>query len=182
MDQTAEGSTVSAGTDTVDAVRRLYVAHARAIHGYATRRVGRQQAADVVAETFRRAIEFADRFDPQLGSHRAWLFGIATNVMRRHVRSEQRRVLALGRYGRRIEHSNDPLLLAASQVDAERRLTKVLRAVAELSVDDYELLVLVAWEEMSITDAAAILQIPAGTARSRLHRIRQQLDQESEVR
>jgi RNA polymerase sigma-70 factor (ECF subfamily) len=180
MDQCLTDSTAPP-TEPIEDVRRLYLEHAPALHQYAARRVGRDQASDVVAETFRRAIEFADRFDERLGSRRAWLFGIATNIMRRHVRSEQRRVLALGRYGRHVEHDADPLVVTVPQIDAERRLTHVLRAVAELSIEDYELLLLVAWEEMSITDAAAVVGIPAGTARSRLHRIRQHLDHESET-
>lgn len=157
--------------------REMYLAHARDLHAYASRRVGRDLADDVVAETFRRAIEHHDRFDPALGSDRAWLFGIATNVLRRHHRTELRRLTALARESRQAGHAVDPLLVAAPKVDAERELATVLDAAATLAFEDYELLVLVAWEEMSSAEAADVLGIPAGTVRSRLHRIRRQLDE-----
>jgi RNA polymerase sigma factor (sigma-70 family) len=156
-------------------VRGMYVAHAAALHAYASRRLGRDEAADVVAETFRRAIEYADRFDPSLGSERAWLFGIATNVMRRHRRTELRRLAALARR-QPSEPGIDPLLVAGPRVDAGRELSRVLDAVAALDLADYELLVLVAWERLPINDVAAVLSIPSGTVRSRLHRVRQRLD------
>jgi RNA polymerase sigma-70 factor (ECF subfamily) len=163
----------------VGSVRQLYVAHARDLHAYASRRVGREEAADVVAETFRIAIEAGDRFDPGLGSKRAWLFGIATNVMRTHHRTERRRLAALARQGAPETVAIDPLLVAGPRVDAERELSQVLEAVAALDIADYELLVLVAWERMPLSEVGEVLGIPAGTARSRLHRIRRTLEQAS---
>src|SRR5690606_28556707 len=58
----------------------------------------------------------------------------------------------------------------------EAELQRVLAAIEQLSDDDFDLLILVAWEALSGSDIAAILHIPRGTVRSRLHRIRTELD------
>jgi RNA polymerase sigma-70 factor (ECF subfamily) len=167
--------------DMTARMRSMYVANVGALHAYAARRVGRDLADDVTAETFRRAIESFDRFDPTLGTERAWLFGIATNVLRKHRRAELRRLAALAREHPCQVHgaaaSLDPLLVVGPKVDSERQLVDVLTAVAELAPDDYDLLVLVAWEGLPPIEVAAALGLPPGTVRSRLHRIRRQLDQ-----
>lgn len=168
-----ERSTVDA--QPLEFARRLYLSHAEDLHRYASRRVGREVADDVVAETFRRVLEHRDRFDESRGSQRAWLFGIATNILRNHHRTEKRRLAALARTTRRTPVGIDPLIDTPAHIDAQRDLRVVLDAAATLDRADYELLVLVVWEELSSTDAAAALGLQPGTVRSRLHRIRQQL-------
>ncbi len=167
------------GAADITAVRSWYVAHAADIYAYAARRVGRDLADDIVADTFRHALESLDGFDRERGGERAWLFGIATNLLRRHWRTEQRRRAALERAATTEHLDREPSDVVGStvgQLDAKTDAADVLAAVSELSPKDYELLVLTAWEEMSSHEAAAVLKIPAGTVRSRLHRIRKQLD------
>jgi RNA polymerase sigma-70 factor (ECF subfamily) len=160
-----------------DAVRALFVAHAVDLHAYATRRVGRDLADDVVAETFRQAIESWDRYDPSLGPARAWLFGIATNLLRRHWRTERRRLAALGRSGGEIRvTAADASAGVDDRLDAGARIARVLDAVTDLDPQDRELLTLVSWERMSHAEVAEVLSIPVGTVRSRLHRIRRRLE------
>jgi RNA polymerase sigma factor (sigma-70 family) len=166
-------------TDAIVVVRLWYVANAVDIHAYASRRVGRDLADDVVADTFRHAIESFDAFDPERGHERAWLFGIATNLLRRHWRTAQRRRAALERTviaEQTDRPSADVATATAGRLDATADAAGVLSAVGQLSPDDYDLLVLTAWEQMSSAEAAAVLGIPAGTVRSRLHRIRKELD------
>jgi len=153
----------------------LYVAHSRDLHRYASRRVGRGIADDVIAEVFRRVLEQGDRFDAQRGSERAWLFGITTNVLRNHRRSETRRMAALTREVQRVPAAIDPLIDTGAQLDAKSDLRIVLDSAAALDLADYELLVLVVWEELSSTEAAEALGVQPGTVRSRLHRIRREL-------
>lgn len=161
-----------------EAVRSLFADHAVDIHRYASRRVGRDLADDVVAETFRQAIESYASFDAGRGSHRAWLFGIATNLLRRHWRTERRRLAALERMpdASSVDVGGDPLLSVPDRLDAADDAGRVVDALDDLSRDDHELLVLVAWEGMSSADVAEVLEIPSGTVRSRLHRIRRALD------
>ncbi len=76
----------------VEAVPRVWFdEHAADLFRYAARRVGGDVAEDVLAETFSRGIESLASFDPSRGSVRGWLFGIATNVLRKHRRAEARR-------------------------------------------------------------------------------------------
>jgi RNA polymerase sigma-70 factor, ECF subfamily len=166
------------GESASNAVRALFVGHAVDIHRYASRRVGRDLADDVVAETFRQAIESYDAFDAERGSHRAWLFGIANNLLRRHWRTERRRLAAFERLPDPSSSavSADPLLSVPDRLDAADDAGRVVDALDELSRSDYDLLVLVAWERMDSNEVADALGIPAGTVRSRLHRIRRQLD------
>lgn len=159
-----------------EGVRELYVVHAADLHRYAARRVGADLADDVLAETFRRAIESFDRFDPSAGSARGWLFGIATNVIGKHRRTEFRRLRATARAAAHAGPPSDPLLARTLSLDAERELASVLAAIERLPGEDVDLLVLVVWEEMSSAEVAEVLGIPPGTVRSRLHRIRTVLD------
>lgn len=149
--------------------------HAAGLAAYAARRVGADLARDIVADTFRVALEQYERFDPRHGEARAWLFGIATNLIRRHWRTEERclRTQARALDGRGTPL--DPLLRTVEQLDAGRRYQQVVSAVALLPADDRDLLVLVAWEQMTSRQAAAVLGIPPGTVRSRLSRIRAEL-------
>jgi RNA polymerase sigma-70 factor (ECF subfamily) len=165
--------------DAADDVATWFDRHAPAIAAYAIRRVGRTTARDVVADTFRVALEQFDTFDSARGNERAWLFGIATNLIRRHWRTEERRLRAQVRSVQGDVRSVDPLLCIDDSVDAHRTYERIVDRVTQLPADDRDLLVLVAWERMSSKEAAAVLGIPAGTVRSRLHRIRTQLASET---
>ena len=67
------------------------------IHGYAARRLGRDAADDIAADTFLTAFRQRWRFDAGRGIVRAWLYGIATNYIGRYQRHEVRELRALGR-------------------------------------------------------------------------------------
>lgn len=150
--------------------------HVDALHAYASRRVGHDVARDVVSETFRVALQRVDRFDPDRGDERAWLFGIATNVVRRHWRTELRHLDLQTRATRRDPRpAIDPLLDVDDAIDSSRRFAPLLEGFARLDPEDRDILVLTAWEQMTSAEVGAVLGLPAGTVRSRLHRIRREL-------
>jgi len=149
--------------------------HADTLFRYLSRRVGTDLARDLVGEVFRVAIERYEHFDSTIGSERAWLFGIATNLLRRHWRTEERRLRALARALPPDQASNDPTEAIDERLDGQSRAELLVDKVAQLTPQDRELLVLVAWEKLPQAEVAAILGIPAGTVRSRLSRIRGQL-------
>ena len=63
-------------------VREAYAAHAGELYGFALRSLGDAGLAEeAVQETFLRAWRAGDRFDPQIGSLRTWLFAILRNVV-----------------------------------------------------------------------------------------------------
>lgn len=162
-----------------DDLSRLYADHAETLFNYLARRVGRQIAEDLVAETFRTAIESHGTFDPDVGNSRAWLFGIATNLARRHWRTEAQRLRILSRRDLHGFGGGDPLLSVADGVaerlDAASDAALVADAVSELDPEDRELLILSTWERMNSREIGSILHLAPGAVRTRLHRIRQQL-------
>ena len=120
-------------------------------------------------------VERYDTFDSRRGHPRAWLFGIAANLIRGHWRTVERRLRGLTREGGRVASPIDPLLPVDDAVDASAELDRVMLAVVALSPEDRDLLTLFAWEECGYAEIAEALDIPVGTVRSRLHRIRREL-------
>lgn len=160
----------------VEVVESWFELYVDDVQQYVARRVGAEHALDVVAETFRLALERRDNFDPDRGHARAWLFGIATNLVRKHWRSEQRRLRAYAELASRsADRGDDPLLDVDGQMDAQRRLAHFTDALASLPAEELDVLVLTAWEGMTSTEIAAVLDVPAGTVRSRLNRVRARL-------
>ncbi len=160
-------------------VRRLYAEHSGDLFAYLARRVGRTLSEDLLAETFRVAMESYSAFDQRRGSEKMWLYGIATYLLRRHWRTEQRRLLALTRSEGRERSYLDPLVAqvesTAARVDAEREAALVLRAVAALQPEDRDLLILSGWEHLNSTEIGRLLGVPPSTVRSRLRRLRSEL-------
>ena len=158
-----------------DDAARLFDEHVDAVYGYVGRRLGREAAADVVGDVFEVALSQPDRYEATRGSERAWLFGIATNLIRRHWRTEHRRLRAANRVAMRPAVPGDALLDIAERIDASTEVELAMAAVGGLAVEDRDLLLLVAWEDTPYKVCAEILGIPVGTVRSRLHRIRREL-------
>ena len=157
-----------------DLVEEAYRTCGTAVLGYALRRSAtREDAADVVAETFaiawRRRAEMP--VDPQ--ETRPWLFGIARLCLANTARSAER----AGRLGARLAESlADVGVPEPSVVHEGRADSRVVRqALERLSPEDQELVTLIAWEGLTPAQAATALGVTAGTARVRLHRARTRL-------
>ena len=149
----------------------IFDRHADEIHRYAARRLGQQPAADVVSDVFLAAFRNRGRYELSRADARPWLYGIATKVISQHLRSEGRRAHLLAAVA-----AASPAEAAADDIGdriTAQRLHQVLRGVlAGLSPADRELVLLVAWAELPYEQVAQALQIPIGTVRSRLHRVR----------
>lgn len=148
--------------------------HAPALHRYAARRLGGPDADDVVAETFHIAFRKRDRYDPARPDARPWLWRIAANLVRRHHRTETRHYRALARTG------VDPVLegfadRVSARVDAQSVSKPLAAALAGLSARDRDVLLLVAWGDLTYEEVASVLSVPVGTVRSRLHRARKRV-------
>lgn len=124
-------------------------------------------AEDLTAEVFLRALRSFDRFDPSAGSPRAWLFRIAQNALRDHLRQARRRRVVPLAGMRDLEYqapSPEERLLW------EEEVAGLLAAVAELSPDDREVIGLCYGSELSMAEAGEILGLSAATTRTRLWR------------
>ena len=150
----------------VEALGALYDRHARALLAFARRAAPSEDAEDIVQNVFLRALSCAGRFDRDAATARPWLFGIAVRVASERRRSLRRfgaAVLRLAAFGRR----------AVEPAAVER--TDVERALAALSPQKRDVLLLVEVEELTCEEAASALGVPVGTVWTRLHHARREL-------
>ena len=155
----------------------IFDRHFATVFRFAERRVGRDQAAEVAAETF--ALAFAKRrsFRPEAVDALPWLLGISSKL----ILHERRRFV---RYLNAVERASAEIRTADQSVDlgsVDRRLdapadwARMRAALLSLADTDRELLLLVTWDELSYEEAAAVLGLPLGTVRSKLHRAKARL-------
>jgi RNA polymerase sigma-70 factor (ECF subfamily) len=167
-----------AGSTTGDDLERfedVFTEHHTAIWRYLARLGGRERADDLAGEVFLVAFRRRATYDPTRGPLSAWLYGIATNVYRNHVRSEWRRARAFTRAAANELVTTSPIDDIIDRRTRVEHLHAVARALARLSSQDREILVLFAWEGLSYEQIADALNMELGTVRSRLSRTRQRL-------
>jgi RNA polymerase sigma factor (sigma-70 family) len=146
----------------------VYDRYLRDIYRYVAGRLGTQVAEDIAAETFLLAFDRRDRFDPEKGDLRPWLFGFATNLVARHRRKEARHYKALARL--------DPAAIVEGHEN--RVVTSVTAqpylamALASLNGGERDVLLLLALGQLSYNEIAQALGISLGTVGSRLSRAR----------
>lgn len=168
------------GPDAHDVLSTAFVEHGPRMFAYLNRQVGPDAAEDVLSATFCAAWDGRASFDPERGNLVGWLFGIASNQMRNVRRSWAREfqneatVDAAARSDALI-HIEDLADAAAQRVDAGRQIAGLAAAIRDLPPADQEVLLLSAWAGLDPTEIAEALGIPAGTVRSRLHRVRARL-------
>ncbi|MGY0487009.1 RNA polymerase sigma factor [Streptomyces sp. WG-D5] len=153
----------------------LFDRYADAVHHYAARRLGGEAAEDLTAETFITAFKQRHRYDLERADARPWLFGIATNLIGRHRRSEARRFKALSRLPEPVEHEEPVADRAVARAGARGLRRDLAAALAALPARQRDVLLLVAWTDLSYEETAEALGIPVGTVRSRLSRARSAL-------
>lgn len=162
----------------------LYERHARSLYRYVARRLGDDLAEDLTAQVFVEALTHQQNFDPAKGSEVAWLYGIATNLIRRHHRRETRANVAHARLEahRVTEDLNAP---SESRLAAEADWARVAGVLADLSATDRDILLLYAWAELPYEAIAQAVGLPIGTVKSRINRarakLRHRLDRGGEV-
>ncbi|WP_246019304.1 RNA polymerase sigma factor [Saccharothrix australiensis] len=161
------------GPDAAAAFAELFDAHARRLRGYLAGRVGESTADDLVAETFLVALRRRHSYDPERAPVKGWLYGIATNLMREHLRRETRgRRAGLRSVGR---PEPDHGAFVADRVDAQRASAAIAQALTELRDEDRDALLLTSWAGLTPSEVAEAIGEPASTVRSRLHRVRTRL-------
>jgi RNA polymerase sigma-70 factor (ECF subfamily) len=141
------------------------------VHSYIARRLGTDLADDLSSETFLIAFRERARFEPRSGVVRGWLYGIATNLIRRHRRDEVRAWRATAKLPPPTTAAGPEDRIAA-RVTAEGVGRQLAAALAKVSAKDREVLMLVALGDLSYSEVAAALGIAYGTVCSRLSRAR----------
>ena len=138
-----------------------------ALAAYFQRRVGPDEAPDLLGETmvvaWRRVAELPA--DPE--GARMWLFGIARGTLLNHARGERRR-LAL------VDRLRNTMSLTRGTNGADEG-SEVRDAIDRLDENLAEIVKLVHWDGFALPEVADILGIPVTTARSRYRRARDTL-------
>jgi RNA polymerase sigma-70 factor (ECF subfamily) len=161
-----------------EALEAFYREHVEAVQRFVARRVSDPHlAADLTADVFLEAIEACGRYRADLGPPRAWLFGVARNVLAMHVRRGVREARAVGRIRGRRLLDPDSVQRIVERIDAEREARDLWQALSQLDEGQRAVVELVAVDGLTPTEAAAVLGITSGAARVRLHRARQFLSQ-----
>lgn len=160
-----EGDTAALGA--------LFDRYGPAVHGFVRRLVPGElldEVDDLVQTTFETIVRSSRR--DRDGSARAWLFGIAHNVVRHHLRSVRRRQ----RMTARLEL--EPPGISASphqEVSVRHDLARLGAALASLPYGRRSAFVLCYLEGLTGAEAAQVLNVREGTIWKRLHQAREQL-------
>jgi len=127
-----------------------------------------ERADDLVQDTLVRAL--AKQHLWQAGTNlRAWLFTLMHN---QHVNNARHSI----REGQMVDiETTTNVLAATTDPTASRQLCELDRALGQLAPEQRQTILLVGLEEFSYQEAAAILNVPVGTVRSRLSRGREHL-------
>jgi RNA polymerase sigma-70 factor (ECF subfamily) len=146
-------------TDEHD-VREAYSAHGGEMYGFALRSLGDPGLAEeAVQEAFLRAWRAGDRFDPEIGSMRTWLFAILRNVVIDLGRARSARP-ATAEAG--IEPSHDPLEDALLSWQVEEALRRIGKQHRRVLIETY-------FRGRPYSEVATELGIPEGTVKSRVY-------------
>lgn len=149
----------------------IFHRYAPVVHGYLGRRAG-PAADDLLSEVFLIAFRKRGSFNMDAPSARGWLFGIASNLLARRSRAETARYRALARFAAAPWVQADQIERSDARLDSEMSRRAIASGLAGLHPRDRDVLLMIAWGQMSYAEVAECLGIPVGTVRSRLNRAR----------
>jgi RNA polymerase sigma-70 factor (ECF subfamily) len=168
-----------------EAFTELFLRYRQRVYGFFRRRMSdAAQAEELAQETFMAVLRGAQRYEPR-ATFRAYLFGIAFNILSAHRRKAMneaaRRNGASGSAAGSGEEDFGGVNLArtatdgmATNFDAETAIW-VRQAVGKLAESEREILMLREFEELSYEEIAKVVKAPVNTVRSRLFRARMAL-------
>ncbi len=165
-------TSVAAGSGP--AFSELYRRYARRLEGFfVVRTADAEQAADLVQELFLRLWSARRRYEPGRAVT-PWLFTLAYNLVRNAWRHDGVVSAYAGEAGEDdgVEEESVTLRLDAATFDCA--LAEVLTT---LQPDERVLFSLRFEEELALSDIAAVMSLPVGTVKSRLHRLTRKLQQ-----
>ncbi len=167
---------VSIDPDTMDSSTAesryllLVEAHFADIWRFARRRCGSgQDADDATAETF--AVAWRRRDDLPAEGARLWLFGVARRVLANHRRSRERQDKVRVRLA-------ETVALDAPADSPRESDGAIWEALGALSAEDRDLLMMRAWDELSVGEMAVILACSPNAVSLRLYKARRSLARE----
>lgn len=160
-----------------DDFERIYAEHAPGVLRYLAYRCGdRTLAEDLAALAFERVYRTRLRFDRRRGSERAWVYSIALNCLRDHLRSARSEQAALERLA---AHPDPPDHAPLDRIDQRETVRHALRVLSDA---EREVVALRAGADLTVPEIARVLGISRTTAEGRLYgalrKLRHELDPE----
>ena len=154
--------------------RSLVEAHGARLHRFIIKNIGNStDAEDLAQQAFMEAVRSYETFKGQ-SELSTWLYGIAMNLVRNHLSRAPHRRYEFTDESELAELEGDTLSPAQAAEQAQH-MRHLEGAMAELPENLRDILLMVAVDELSYEDAAALLTVPVGTVRSRLSRARSAL-------
>ncbi len=168
---------IATSLDDPDAFGEIFERYFQPIRAFVVSRVGTTAGPDLAAQVFVTAFANRAKFDLDYPSAKPWLYGIASNLIRREFRKAKRGRRAVLRFGGReaADVVSDPIHQVDERFEVEDRARRVRDALAQLRPQDREIILLATWEGLSYAEISESLGIPVGTVRSRLARSRERL-------
>jgi RNA polymerase sigma factor (sigma-70 family) len=158
---------------------QVYRSNVGVVTAYFARRcVDPQTVADLTSETIVRAAGAFGSFDPDRGTARAWLFGIARHVYAQHCEATSNGRAAQARLAGLTDLPVDEIDELAAKIDAERVGRRLVEGCVRLPALEREAIELVDLDGLTPKEAAAVLGVPRGVLRMRLSRARARLRKE----
>ncbi len=152
-----------------EAFGELFDRHWVAVYRYCRSRAGSDGEA-LAADTFRLAFDRRAGYDADRADALPWLLGLATNLIRNHLRQTSRGERAVRRLDR--SQTADHADAAIDRAEAELLGPALAAALEGIRADDRDTLLLMAWNDLTYQEVADALGIPVGTVRSRISRAR----------
>jgi RNA polymerase sigma-70 factor (ECF subfamily) len=171
MNQTLVAPAIEAPSEADAAFDALYRSSRDDVYAYVSGLLrDRSAAEDVTAQAFERAYRRRASFDPERGTHRAWLFGIARNAALDELRRRSRHAELVG----------EPEDAAAGEAheeaaEAALRRTTLRAALAQLSARERELIALKYFAGLANAEIAAVIGVSESNAGTKLHRAMEKL-------
>lgn len=171
MDAPSDGELLDAwAAGDQGAGEALFARHFESVVRFFQNKIDRDHD-DLIQRTFLGCLEGRARFRGD-GSFRAFLFGVARNVLGKHLRGRYRESAALDFAHVSVAELGD----SPSQLVAEdQQQLLMLNALRRIPLDHQIVLELYYWEGMTAIEVGQMLEVPLGTAKTRLRRAKQLL-------
>ena len=161
-----------------DRFRLIFCAFERQIKNYVCRVIStREDAEEVVQNTFLNAFRHLDDYKPERASLLTWLMRIATNEIRMYFRKKQPSLVSLDEEEDCLQLVSDDEADQILMETTENRIAHLQRAIKFLSADEQLLLQLYYTEQRSLCDIAFIIDTNKPLAENDTHRMENQLAQ-----
>ena len=169
-EQDETGLLARAAKGETEAFRTLYEVHHAVLFRFAYRLTGAiEMAEDLTQECFLRLVGNTG-FDKQRGSLRQYLYGIMRNLVRQQSHASGREI-----DWNAEDHPRSTAVAFTDSITSQELNETVQAAISALPPLQREAIVLCEFEELSLSEAAAVAGTDVGTIKSRLHRGREGL-------